>query len=413
MTEHVYPTDHPVMVTGATGFVAGWLVRRLLEEGLTVHAPVREPSNAEKTAHLDRMAAELPGELKLFEADLLDDGSYGPAMEGCAVVFHTASPFTSNFDDPQRDLVDPAVNGTRNVLETANRTPSVQRVVVTSSCAAIYGDNKDVQHAPGKVLTEDIWNTTSSLDRQPYSYSKVEAEKAAWAIADAQSRWRLVTINPSLVIGQDHFRQLDVGIAHHSQAVRRRHPEGGRTADGNRHGGCARRRRSAFAGRLPGRCKGPSHRLGADRVVSRTGSDAAAAFRRRMAISDPRAAEVAALADRADGQQAAVASDDFRQHGIPLAGGQFQVEARARHRVPSGQRRGGGDVCRGRIPVWRFLPADASGASNPISIISKGVKETVSGYIGGKMDNPNYQNHTANGDREAVRIIYDPIGCQL
>lgn len=202
MTEHVYPTDHPVMVTGATGFVAGWLVRRLLEEGLTVHAPVREPFNAEKTAHLDRMAAELPGELKLFEADLLDDGSYGPAMEGCAVVFHTASPFTSNFDDPQRDLVDPAVNGTRNVLETANRTPSVQRVVVTSSCAAIYGDNKDVQHAPGKVLTEDIWNTTSSLDRQPYSYSKVEAEKAAWAIAEVQSRWRLVTINPSLVIGK-------------------------------------------------------------------------------------------------------------------------------------------------------------------------------------------------------------------
>ena len=132
MTEHVYPTDHPVMVTGATGFVAGWLVRRLLEEGLTVHAPVREPSNAEKAAHLHRMAAELPGELKLFEADLLDDGSYGPAMEGCAVVFHTASPFTSNFDDPQRDLVDPAVNGTRNVLETANRTPSVQRVVVTA-----------------------------------------------------------------------------------------------------------------------------------------------------------------------------------------------------------------------------------------------------------------------------------------
>jgi nucleoside-diphosphate-sugar epimerase len=46
-----------------------------------------------------------------------------------------------------------------------------------------------------------IWNTTSSLTRQPYSFSKVEAEKAAWEIARAQTRWKLVTVNPSLVIG--------------------------------------------------------------------------------------------------------------------------------------------------------------------------------------------------------------------
>ncbi len=196
-----YSTSHPVLVTGATGFVAGWLVKRLLEEGITVHAAVRDPSDQTKTAHLKAMAKELPGELKLFKADLLDDGSYADAMTDCAVVFHTASPFTSNVDDPQRDLVDPAVKGTRNVLETANRTPSVTRVVVTSSCAAIYGDNIDVASAPGGVLTEEIWNTTSSLSRVPYSFSKVEAEKAAWEIAKAQTRWKLVTINPSLVMG--------------------------------------------------------------------------------------------------------------------------------------------------------------------------------------------------------------------
>lgn len=192
---------HPVLVTGATGFVAGWLVKRLLEEGFTVHAAVRDPSNSAKTAHLTRLAEGPKGTLKLFAADLLDEGSYFDAMQGCAVVFHTASPFTSKFSDPQRDLVDPAVKGTRNVLVTANRTPSVSRVVLTSSCAAIYGDNIDVARAPGKVLTEEIWNTTSSLGHQPYSFSKVEAEKAAWEIARAQNRWKLVTVNPSLVIG--------------------------------------------------------------------------------------------------------------------------------------------------------------------------------------------------------------------
>lgn len=201
MSNPVYSTNHPVLVTGATGFVAGWLVKRLLEEGFTVHAAVRDPSNQAKTAHLTALADQLPGQIKLFAADLLVEGSYGEAMKDCAVVFHTASPFTFKFSDPQRDLVDPAVKGTRNVLETANHTPSVERVVVTSSCAAIFGDNADIAAAPGAVLTEEIWNTTSSLTRQPYAFSKVEAEKAAWEMAKAQSRWRLVTVNPSFVMG--------------------------------------------------------------------------------------------------------------------------------------------------------------------------------------------------------------------
>ena len=40
-------TSSPVMVTGATGYVAGWIVRDLLEAGVTVHASVRDPDNAE------------------------------------------------------------------------------------------------------------------------------------------------------------------------------------------------------------------------------------------------------------------------------------------------------------------------------------------------------------------------------
>lgn len=201
MTEADYSTSRPVMVTGATGFVAGWLVKRLLEEGITVHAPVRDPSDEKKTAHLKRLADELPGSIVFFKADLLDPGSYGEAMKGCGVVFHTASPFTSDFDDAQRDLVDPAVKGTRNVLESANETEGVKRVVVTSSVAAIYGDNADLQNIPDGTLTERNWNETSSLDHQPYSFSKVQAEKTAWEIAGAQNGWRLVTVNPSLVMG--------------------------------------------------------------------------------------------------------------------------------------------------------------------------------------------------------------------
>lgn len=194
-------TSKPVMVTGATGYVAGWVIKRLLEEGLTVHAAVRNPDNTEKRAHLDKIASETSGVIRYFKADLLDDGSYRDAMAGCGTVFHTASPFIVTVDDPQRDLVDPALNGTRNVLQSVNATETVTRVVLTSSCAAIYGDAADLLDLPDQTMTEEIWNTSSRIDMRPYSYSKTVAEQAAWDIAKAQERWRLVVVNPSFVMG--------------------------------------------------------------------------------------------------------------------------------------------------------------------------------------------------------------------
>lgn len=191
----------PVLVTGATGYVAGWLVKKLLDEGITVHAAVRDPENKKKLQYLDDLAKKSKGTIQYFKSDLLEVGSYEKAMKGCELVFHTASPFTSKITDPQKELVDPAKLGTRNVLEQANKTTSVKRVVLTSSCAAIYGDNADLQNTPNGIFTEEVWNTSSSLTHQAYSFSKTEAEKEAWQMVKAQSKWDLVVINPSLVLG--------------------------------------------------------------------------------------------------------------------------------------------------------------------------------------------------------------------
>lgn len=191
----------PVLVTGATGYVAGQLIKKLLDEGLTVHAAVRDPNNEKKLACLKALAADKPEKLVFFKSDLLQEGSYDEAMQGCELVYHTASPFVIAVEDPQRDLVDPAVKGTANVLSSANRVARVKRVVVTSSCASIYGDNIDCASTANGIMTEADWNQTSALDHMPYSYSKVEAERTAWKMAEAQNRWDLVVINPSLVIG--------------------------------------------------------------------------------------------------------------------------------------------------------------------------------------------------------------------
>lgn len=195
-------THAPVLVTGASGYIAGWIIKYLLEKGYTVHGTVRDPSKARNVAHLHKIAEGTPGTLKLFKADLLDEGSFDEAMQGCEVVMHTASPFImEGYTDANEALVRPAVEGTRNVLESVNRTASVKRVVLTSSIAAVIGDNADARKAPFRVVNETLWNNTSSVKHNPYQYSKVAAEQEAWRINRTQKRWDLVTINPSMVYG--------------------------------------------------------------------------------------------------------------------------------------------------------------------------------------------------------------------
>lgn len=194
-------SSKPVLVTGANGYVASWLVKRLLDDGATVHAAVRSPENEKKIGHLKEAAAQSKGSIKFFKSDLLTPGSYQEAMEGCELVYHTASPFTLDVKDPQKELIEPAVLGTENVLNSANEVASVKRVVLTSSCAAIYTDAIDTVNAPGGKLTEEVWNTTASLDYQPYSLSKTLAEQKAWEMSKTQSQWDLVAINMPGVFG--------------------------------------------------------------------------------------------------------------------------------------------------------------------------------------------------------------------
>lgn len=193
-------TEAPVLVTGASGYVAGWIVKGLLELGRTVRGTVRDPDKPKGLEHLHELAAAHPGRLTLHAADLLDPGSFTAATEGCRLVVHTASPFlVGKVRDPQEHLIRPALEGTRNVLRSVEAADSVRRVVLTSSVAAIFGDNVEMQGRGPFVDTD--WNTTSSETHQQYPYSKTVAERAAWEIAGPQDRWDLVTIHPGLVLG--------------------------------------------------------------------------------------------------------------------------------------------------------------------------------------------------------------------
>jgi len=192
----------PVLVTGGSGYLASWIVKRFLEDGYIVHTSVRNLKDENKIQHLKKLSAANENRLKFFEADLLVENSFAEAMQGCEVVVHTASPFfIDHIKDPLNELINPAVKGTQNVLNTVNQTETVKRVVLTSSVAAIYGDAIDVKNTENNIFTEEYWNTTSSVKNNPYPYSKTLAEKTAWEIEKAQNRWTMSVINPGFIMG--------------------------------------------------------------------------------------------------------------------------------------------------------------------------------------------------------------------
>ena len=200
----------PILVTGGTGYLASWIIKQLLDEGKEVRTTVRNLSQKDKSAHLTGLAVKSKGTLTFFEADLLKKGSFTEAMAGCELVIHTASPFKiSGLKNAQKELVEPALEGTRNVLESVNSTESVKRVVLTSSIVAIYGDAVDIQKTANGIFTEEDWNFSSSVDHQPYPYSKTLAEKLAWEMAGKQNRWDLLTINPGFIMGPSLSKRTD------------------------------------------------------------------------------------------------------------------------------------------------------------------------------------------------------------
>jgi nucleoside-diphosphate-sugar epimerase len=123
------------------------------------------------------------------------------AFADCTFVIHTASPFSNKFkkNEVESKLIKPAIQGTENVLSAVDRCPSVKRVVLTSSVAAIAGlpDERGETY----TFTEKDWSLTPSPTSLPYYYSKREAEKKAWEMAKAAKHWDLAVMNPGLVMG--------------------------------------------------------------------------------------------------------------------------------------------------------------------------------------------------------------------
>jgi dihydroflavonol-4-reductase len=192
-------SNKPVLVTGASGFIAIHCIIQLLEQGYPVRGTLRSMNRENELRKTIAKFVQADERLTFIQADLLEDAGWAEAVRGCDYVLHVASPFPLGTPKDENDLIRPAKEGTLRILRAAAEN-GVKRVVLTSSNAAIsagYPYSK-------KNFDESDWSLPDSPTIDPYSKSKTLAERAAWEFMQNLPEGHLLelaVINPGLVLG--------------------------------------------------------------------------------------------------------------------------------------------------------------------------------------------------------------------
>ena len=187
-----------VVVTGASGYIGSHIVANLLSKGRNVRATVRDMSDPERVQHLNNLPIEKDGSLEIVEMDLLNEESVNIAISGCEDVIHTAAAVIIKSKKPQKEIVDPSVIGTRNVLNAIEKNGKVINFIHTSSTAAI----RPAKWENGTILTSETFAEDATLDKNPYGLAKYSAEMLVrkWH-KNIKSGPRMITIHPCMVFG--------------------------------------------------------------------------------------------------------------------------------------------------------------------------------------------------------------------
>ena len=194
-----------VLVSGGSGYIAGFLIRQLVAEGWMVHTTVRSLA---KEAAVRKLLAVDDSRLKFFAADLNADAGWAESMAGCSHVAHVASPLPAGVPKNADELIVPARDGALRALRAA-KAAGIRRFVMTSSVAAVsYGRGRGVHH-----FTEADWTDPGRPGTSPYIQSKTIAERAArdW-VAKQGGGIELCTINPSVVLGPVWSRDYSASV---------------------------------------------------------------------------------------------------------------------------------------------------------------------------------------------------------
>ncbi len=188
----------PILVTGASGFVALHTIIQLLQQGYTVRATLRSLSREAEVRETISKYVQANDRLEILTADLEQESGWNEAIQNVEHVLHIASPFPLFEPKHEDELIIPAVQGTQRVLHAAHDA-NIKRVVIVSSVAAISAGHS----GENKTFTEADWSDVEK-NIGAYSKSKTLAERSAWDFINGTenlNKMELAVINPPLILG--------------------------------------------------------------------------------------------------------------------------------------------------------------------------------------------------------------------
>ncbi|ATZ55992.1 hypothetical protein BCIN_12g05340 [Botrytis cinerea B05.10] len=204
-----------VFLTGGSGFIASHILSLLIKNGYKPIASVRSPS---KVNQILKLHPEWVGKVRfVFVPEITTPGAFDHVLRdqaekgGFDYIIHTASPVTFSVEDVKKDLIDPAVHGTTEILRATHELggKQVKRFVLLGSAVSVLDSFEDLSAPEGKPYSEDDWNPATEHDavssQSPligYNVGKKNAELAAWHfMKETEPSFELVVINPDVVIG--------------------------------------------------------------------------------------------------------------------------------------------------------------------------------------------------------------------
>ncbi|KAL9658410.1 hypothetical protein ABK040_015729 [Willaertia magna] len=233
------PSQQPkgcVLITGVNGFVGSHICKELLEHNYKVIGTIRDINNQSKYKHLLKFE-NANNNLILKEAEIMQEGIFNEILKECDFVIHTACPFyltptEDTYYDAEKNLLEPALKGTRNLLNGIElNIPKIKKFIIVSSTGALIGFQDKIV---GKLYTEEDWNVKSTISHNPFAYSKTMAEKEVWKwLEEMKLKYGdnnipdVISLNPSFILGPvlqiERINELGISELNHSCKVMLNH----------------------------------------------------------------------------------------------------------------------------------------------------------------------------------------------